>query len=244
MVAENIPFPLPIVDNRMMRKIKKPDVGAYQKIPFDKNKVLLEIPFYFGLAARNSIYTMCWHYHKNVLINGKVSVQPPGYLYRLKNIIGGFQKKFPHDPQLKKLIQNYSLDYIIFHWDLLRVYHHNPEVKKKLMPMIRSIKKYGKIILDNQETTVLQTQEYIPVKSVIRTYSLYHLKDHRVHCQLKSQYSGLVSVFFNHTPVARTELNDMAFNYSFKDQRLKKDGNLIEFRFDSPVLISEVSLAE
>jgi hypothetical protein len=124
------------------------------------------------------------------------------------------------------------------------VYQHNPKAKESIMPMIGSLKKYGKIILDNRETTVLKTQEYVPVKSLKRTYSSYHLKNNRVHCHLENKYSGKVLIFFNHTPVARKELNDLFLNYSFKDQRLKKEGNFIEFRFDSPVLIKDVFLDE
>ncbi len=240
MILENIPFPMPIVSNSLMRKISKLNPEVYQKLPFNDNKVILEIPFYFGMETRNSIYSLNWQYHQNVLINGKTSIKPQKYFNYLKKIIGRFQKKFPNKSALKELIQKYSLNYIIFHWDLLEVYHHDQRVREKIMPKIKSINQYGRIVFDNEKVTLLKTQEYIPVKSLKRTYSKYHLKNQVLRFRLKSGYLGEILVFLNNNLLKKQTLRGVSFKYSFKDQTLKREGNMIEFRFDSPVLIEEI----
>lgn len=102
-VSENIRFDRA---KNMMSKLKRPNPDIYKTIPFEKNKIILEIPFYFNV--HNSKYSLNWEFHKNSIINGISSVDPMGYMPELMSIIGRRQNSFPNEESLKKIIRTYA----------------------------------------------------------------------------------------------------------------------------------------
>jgi hypothetical protein len=242
LIIENIPFPLPVAQKTMMKPLPKPDFQVYGKLPFKKNLVLLEIPFYFKLITRNSIYLLNWRLHQNYLLNGKTSVNPAGYMKHLEKIIGKYQKRFPNERALKTLIEQYSLNYIIFHWNLLSRYQKNPDVKKELMPLIQSLRRYGEIEYDDDRVTVLKVQENFPIDRVIRHYSWFHLQRNRVVVRLKKPYSGKVEIFFNGSLLEKRDVTTDIFELDLREQKFHIRGNEIEFRFRERILLKDIEL--
>jgi hypothetical protein len=176
------------------------------------------------------------------LLNGKTSLEPRRYFSGLKSIIGRLQKKFPDETALKVLIQNYSVDYVIFHWELLSPFQHDPNAKEKTMQKINSIRKYGEVVYNENNATILRIQENIPVDAIIRTYSLYHLKNNRLEVTLKEPYLGKVSIFFNNQLLEKRYVESRCFDLIFKGNGLEISGNRIELRFDKPVMLYEAKL--
>lgn len=242
MILENIPLPLPITKRQLMKPLPHYNLEVYQKLPFKKNKIILEIPFYFRMVTRNSIFFLNWQFHQNYLLNGKTSLEPHRYFSGLKSIIGRLQKKFPDETALKLLIQNYSVDYIIFHWELLSRYQHDPKTKEKTMRKINSIRKYGEVVYNENNATILRIQENIPVDAIIRTYSLYHLKNNRLEVTLKEPYLGEVSIFFNNQLLGKRYVESRCFDLIFEANGLEISGNRIELKFDKPVMLYETKL--
>ena len=187
---------------RMMYAL--PQSLLYQHLPFKKNKIILELPFYdrrstrLKRATRATREYMCnWIQHQNYLLNGWTSFLPKQYFLALKKIVPHFDSSFPSERVLKKLIANYSLTHIIFHWDKLNAL--SPSMKKNL----NKIWMYGKIIYQDPCSTILEVQEYVPVKLLTRTFSYAHLRWHKIEIVLKSPYHKSIQVFLNDKLVSR-----------------------------------------
>jgi hypothetical protein len=242
-ILENIRIPFPITQRRLMREISDYNLDVYKKLPFRQNRIILEIPFYFKKVTQNSIYSLNWQFHQNCLLNGKTSIEPRRYLDDLENIIGRLQKIFPDEPALKALIEKYSVNYVIFHWGLLSRYQNNPKTKENIMQKIKSIYKYGNVIYNENNTTVLKVQETIPVQKIVRNYSLYHLKYNRIQVQLIEKYSGEVEIIFNDHLIEKRKLNADFIELDFTTKKLRVEGNEIELIFDKPVLLNDIKLS-
>jgi hypothetical protein len=242
MIVENIPLPLPITHSQLMKPLTNYNLKVYQYLPFRKNKIILELPFYFKLVTRNSIFLLNWQFHQNYLLNGKTSIKPHRYFKDLENTIGRSQRKFPNEPALKALIQKYSVNYIIFHWDLLSRYQHNPNAKEKVMQKIISIYKYGKVVYNDAKTTVLKIQEYIPIHTIVRTYSWYHLKKNSLEVILKNSFSGKVRIFLNNRFVEKRDVASKSVKIILNAKHLNVSQNRIELQFEKPVMLDEIKL--
>ena len=149
-------------------------------------------------------------------------------------------KNFPTEYKLKSLIQNYSVTHIIFHWDLLRNYQKDLQVTDNVLTKINQIKKYGRIIYSDEKQLLLKTQEYIPIKTIIRTYSLYHLRKKRLKIILYDKYSGTINVLLNNRRILKRELNSNSFYLDIKRQALNISGNRIEVIFEQPILLRSI----
>ena len=244
MLLENIPFPLPIQKSRIMKPLSNYNLRVYKELPFKQNRIVLEIPFNFKLIARNSIYLLNWKFHQNYLLNGKTSIKSPRYIINLKALIGVNQKKFPTDFILKTLIEKYSVNYVIFHWDLLSRYQNNPHVRSEMLKKIKLTKNYSQIEYDSKEATILKIQENFPLKSIKRCYSLAHLKKNRLKTSLKASYSGEVEIYFNDYMIECRALNTDVFIVDFFNQKLDISGNKIELKFEKPVFLKDIQFID
>jgi len=236
-VSENIRFDRA---KNMMSKLKRPNPDIYKTIPFEKNKIILEIPFYFN--SHNSTYSLNWEFHKNSIINGISSVDPMGYMPELLSIVGMHQNKFPSEEKLKKVISKYSVTHIIFRWNLIEIFQNQP--KKKIWERVNGIHKYGKIIHEDERFTVLKTQEYIPIKKIIRTYAQYHLRKNQVQIKLEQKYSGRITVYLNNRLVRQEKIDSEILNIDLREWPLNVSGNRVEVLFQRPILLKSIELTD
>jgi hypothetical protein len=243
-LLENIPLPLPIQQSRMMRPLSGFNQNVYHQLPFRQNRIILEIPFYFRLGARNSKYLLNWKFHQNYLLNGKTSIKSPDYIVKLKSIIGGMQKKFPDRFMLKALIERYSVDHVVFHWELLSRYHKNPNVRTKILKRIESIPDFCRVVYDSETATIIRIGENMGIRSIKRCYSLAHLKRCRLKTILAEPYSGEVAIYLNNRLIEKRAVNDTVFVVNLSGQKLEIPGNKIEFMLSEPVVLSDIQLIE
>jgi hypothetical protein len=235
MIGENIRFDR---QKNMMSELKRPDSYIYKVLPYKKNKIILEIPFYFN--PHNSTYALNWESHKNSLINGISSVDPMGYKPELLSIIGRHQNEFPNEEKLKRIISKYSVTHIIFHWDRIEEFQDQP--RKKMQERVNQIINYGKIIYSDEKHTVMKTQEYIPIKRIIRTYSQYHLRKKQVKVVLSEKYSGNITIFLNNRLVRRQKIDSEFVSIDLREWPLSISGNRIEIVFKQPVMLNSIEL--
>jgi len=237
MITENIRFEK---QKNMMTEFQKPSGDVYKLLPFNKDKIILEIPFYFGIRNfHNSAYALSWDTHRNFLLNGVTPNEPRGYIPELLNILGRYQNNFPNEEKLKDLINKYSVTHVIFHWESIR-----DEIRDIMQKRVNQIKKFGKIVYRDEKNTILRTQEYIPIENIIRTYSLYHLRKKRIKIVLYKTYAGRILIYLNNRLVRRQKLNSDTIYINLKYWPMNVSGNRIEVKFRRPVWLKTIELIE
>jgi len=218
---------------------------AYKHLPFNANKVVLEIPFYFRKRLKNTYYMINQRYHGNPILNGKITILPRRYYRELMGAIGKYQEEFPTAKGLKKLRYDYAVSYIVIHWDLLKEYqriHRTPVPKKEILNRIKDLGQYAEITFDNPEYTILKLRDNRPLTEITFTYSYYHLKNHAIKIVPADTYKGSAKVLLNGKPAKVIHFQDSVGELSLKDTPLRKNGNKVTFRFDYAVVIASIDI--
>jgi len=240
--AENINLPIILSPGSIMRSISHKDAEVYSRLPFRSNLVVLEIPYYLRLPAGNAQYLLNWRFHQNYLLNGKARVRPLDYWLKLSRIIGQFQKDFPTDSQLQRLLQGYSVQRVIIHWDLLRTYQRRNFNRQRTWAKIQRLQDYGRVVAADDRTVVIEVQEFVPVTAVIRTYSDFHLRRHRLYLKLKDPPELPVIVRLNGKEAPPPSVSGNQLLVDLRRQELKATGNRVEIRFTGPQTVRAVEL--
>lgn len=246
LALENIRSPLLYLNTEdgVMKSLPQ-TAEVYRSLPFRSGKVVLEIPFYLRRRLKNSQYPLNWQFHQNPLLNGEVSIEPKGYYQKLTAAIGKFQEEFPSEEGLKRLLHDYSVSYIVIHWDMLADYQRfrrSPVPREIVRGRIANLKQYLEIIDDAPGHIVLRLQENFPLKEIIRTYSYYHLKSCKVKITLKEVYRGVVRIFQDGQPFKTVEINGTSVELDFKDAPLSDTYNTVRFQFDREINLSTIDL--
>ena len=256
LVFENLNNPIKpyttLIESQELKSVDN-DKFIYSKLPSKKNKIMLEIPYYLGRFIgrkskdQNSSYMLKRRFHQNFILNGSVSVRRYKYNKKISDIIGFNQKKFSDKKSLKKLIQNYSVNYIIIRWARLQKYFKKKQelLKEIVLTKIKKSKKYAKIIFDDKTSTILEIQEYFPVSKIVRTFSLSHLRNHFIKVVLKKNYKGNISVSLNSKMIKTiTSNNKKIYNLLFHKEKLLTSGNKIELLFENKVEIHTIGISK
>jgi hypothetical protein len=237
MVLENVRSPMLYLNNKNGVVKPLPHVSeVYRHLPFKGNKVVLEIPFYFRRRLKNTYYMLNWRFHRNSLLNGKVTLFPKKYYQLLSAAIGKFQQAFPTEEGLKKLLHDYSVSYIVIHWDLWEEYqqiHRTPVPREEILERIKNLDRYLEIIDETPDHMVLKLREKFPLKEIIRTYSYYHLKNHKIKIALTGSYDGTVRVFLNDKLLKTLAIRDSVIELDLRDAVLLESRNNVRFQFES-----------
>lgn len=241
-LAENIYLPIVFAPGRIMKPIPYKDTAVYQHVPFRSNLVVLEVPHYFRFPVGNAQYLLNWRFHRNYLLNGKAWVRPLDYWLKLSRIIGKSQREFPTDSQLRRLLQEYSVERVIIHWDLLRAYQRTSFNRQRTWAKIQRLHNYGRIVVADAKTVVIEVQEFVPVTAVIRTCSDFHLRRHPLYLRLKSPPSSPVIVRLNGREVPPPLVSGNQLLVDLRSQELKATGNRVEIRFARPQTVRMVKL--
>jgi len=217
----------------------------YQLIPQDGNQILLEIPFYFNnYIWKNIDYIFNQNQHHNPIINGKSTWKPGAYLVDLKHILTPKQLNFPTEQKIRFLIQNYSVTHIIFHWDLIKTTIMNETGLRVIRNRVQKIKKFGKIIYENKNFTILKTLEYFPIKKINRNFSLYHLRKHILKVDLASIYKGEIRIFLNGRLTQKKEVSSKNIFIDLRQNHLEKGGNRVSIIFEKPVHLKKITFED
>jgi hypothetical protein len=241
-LAENIYLPIIFAPGRIMKPIPYKDTAVYHHLPFRSNLVVLEVPYYFRFPVGNAQYLLNWRLHRNYLLNGKAWVRPLDYWLKLSRIIGKIQREFPTDSQLRRLLQEYSVQRVIIHWDLLRAYQRKNFNRQRTWAKIQRLQNYGRVVVADAKTVVIEVQEFIPVTAVIRTYSDFHLRRHRVYVRLKSPPASPVIVRLNGKEAPPPLVSGNQLLVDLRSQELNATGNRVEIRFARPQTVRMVKL--
>ena len=241
-VAENVYLPYAFYPSRVMKAVPRLEAGIYERLPFRSNLVVLEIPHYFENSARNARYLLNWRLHQNYLINGKARLRPREYWGRLARLIGGFQKGFPTDAQLERLLHDYSVGRVIIHWDLLQEYQGKKFDRTRTLAKIQGLKRYGRVEAADEKSVVIAVGERVPVAAVIRTYSDFHLRRHPLCVALTGPVPLPVSVRLNGNDAPSPRVSGSRLIIDLRRQKLEKTGNRVEIRLASPQKVEAVEL--
>jgi len=234
MVAENSRFDK---QKKMMEDLPFHDPKIYEILPKSETQVLLEIPYY--LDSQNSRYVLNWELHRNSLLNGSTSIGPQDYFPELLGIIRKRHNNFPIEPKLKQLINKYSVNHIIFHWDRLESYP-----REDIRQRVNQIQDFGKIIYSDSQHTILKTQEYIPIKNIMRTYASHHLKKKHIKIIFYETYTGEIRIYLNEQLIRTQNINSNTVLFSLKDKPLSVHGNQIKIVLQQPVHLKSFELID
>lgn len=237
--AENLYLPVP--GAAVMRPIPYRDSGAYAAIPFQADQVVLEIPYHFVHPVRNSAYLLNWRFHRNFLLNGKGRARPVRYWRELSAVIGRRQDGFLTDARLQRLLHDYSVSWVVIHWDLLRLQLRRSFDRGRILADIGRLRRFGRLAASSGAYAVVEVGEFAPVSGIVRTFSDFHLRRRVLAVELDSPPAGALARLNG----AASPLPAVSGRRLFLDLRacaLREEGNRVEIRFGRPVLVRRVWL--
>jgi len=241
----NIPEPLPIYRNHLTQPLwPEGRPAVYRKIPPNDDRIILEIPYFFTTDRLqfHSYYMLNWELHRNFLLNGRTANPPQAYYRELEKILGTYQWDFPSEEILRRLIQEYSVDYILVHLDMLTLNRVGENTLKKMLPAIEGISKYGCVIHRDPISILIRTREFIPISRLERRYADFHLRRRIVTVQLAEAYSGTIQYTVNGRPFPEYRPEREKITIDLRREKLERGGNTLTLIFDRPVLIDDCSL--
>ncbi len=151
----------------------------YSLIAREKGKVILELPaFCPPRDYLNTLYTVNTFLHFNFYVNGTGSfrLNPPQLCKRLA------KQDFPQPQDLVWLLQEFSVDYLIFNWKMM------PHLsRQKLLSKMDRLRKFASLLEDNPHYTILKLKENLPINRLERTLSLYQLKKYNLELKIEPE---------------------------------------------------------
>jgi len=223
-----------------LKEIRGFESKKYRFIRKNADKVILELPVFkpgFG-QVRNSRYTINTKFHYNYYVNGRTAYRFFGSNSILFDKIMS-NSCFPNEDDLVYLLENFSLNYVIFNQH--RRFSFSPEqVRKRAagLPDLCRIKDEG------DQYIVLEIFDARLRKSFIRKYSPYHLKNRKLKLSLKNNYSGHLSV----SVMGGNACNSIIVNDSaeilidFPEVSPSISGEKILIDFDKEVKVKRINL--
>ncbi|UCH96515.1 MAG: hypothetical protein JSV88_06605 [Candidatus Aminicenantes bacterium] len=246
LAVENIYNPLRSLGyHPSLMKPLPPKAEVYRHLPFNANKVVLEIPYYFRRPLKNALYMLNWRFHQNYLLNGKVTIVPRTYYRKLSRIIGKFHLEFPTQKALKQLIRDYSVSYIIIHWDLLAAYqgyYRSTIPRQEILKRIRQLNRYAVVLYEDSTHILVKLRENFPLSTVVRTYSYFHLKHYSLEIKLAEKYEGSLRVLLNDKLVQCIRCSGSNIALDLGQEELLESGNKLELQFDQDVNLIDIEI--
>ncbi len=237
--AENLYLPSP--GAAVMRPIPHRDAGAYAAIPFQADQVVLEIPYHFIHPVRNSAYLLNWRYHRNFLLNGKGRARPVRYWRELSAVIGRRQDSFLTDARLRRLLHDYSVNWVVIHWDALRRQLRKSFDRGRILADIGRLSRFGRLAASTGAYAVVEVGEFAPVSEIVRTFSDFHLRRRVVAVELDSP-PAVALARLNGAASPPPVLSGRRLFLDLRSCRLLEEGNRVEIRFGRPVGVRRVWL--
>lgn len=237
--AENLYLPVP--GTAVMRPIPYRDTGAYAAIPFQADQVVLEIPYHFVHPVRNSTYLLNWRFHRNFLLNGKGRARPVRYWSGLSAVIGRRQDGFLTDDRLERLLHDYSVNWVVIHWDLLRLQLRKSFDRGRILADIGRLKRFGRLAASQGACAVVEVGEFAPVSEIVRTFSDFHLRRRVLAVELESLPDEALARL-NGAALPAPAVSGRRLFLDLRGRALRPEGNRIEIRFERPIGVRRVWL--
>ena len=214
----------------------------YRSIKKSDDKVILELPVFkpgFG-QVRNSRYTVNTRFHHNYYVNGRTAFRSFGSNSILFDRIVK-DRSFPNKEDLKYLLENFSVDYVIFNQHR-RFPFSSGQIRERAaeLPDLCSIKDEG------EQYIILELFDTSPQRSFIRKYSPFHLKNRKLKFSLEKSYTGRLSVSIKEKDSDNTIIvSDSAVIFiDFPDISPSISGEKVLIRFDEEVKVMKIDLVE
>lgn len=217
--------------------------AVYAALPQNGSAVVLDWPCFFRRQhkemTRRQMFS--WGFHHNSLINGKTAFLPD-FVETFKVKVGSVTKSFPTEDKLRRLIENNSVDYVVFHFDE-RMRKNEIESQQKILQRVASIKEFGEIVYSAPQHVVMRLRERSPVTRAIRTYSLNHLRHQRIRVFFETPCPGAIRVLLNGRNVPGEKWNGQnEVVLDFRREKLKVPGNRVEIRFPASARLARINL--
>jgi hypothetical protein len=215
----------------------------YSKIEKKSDKIILELPIFDHRTHHflNSRYTINTLFHHNYYVNGRTAYRAHNTNTEvLDNTL--LNKNFPDENSFLWLLQNYSVDYVIFNW--------RPKLIKKkedYITRIKDLKYHCRIVDRSPEFLVLRLLEYYPVKEIQRRYSHFHLKNRKLYLEFKKPYSGKILMVIAQKK-KKQEYDQITGQtrvvLDFPEITPNINGTYIRVLFERPVELKEIALVK
>lgn len=218
--------------------------APYEVIEKNRDRILIEFPFWgTGRIVHHALYSINTRYHYNYLVNGRVA-------FRTDALYNVFHKTetiyVPPIKMLQRLLEKYSVDYMIFHWDLIRENKLKTEGQiEQLRAQIITAAKFVRILADEKQYLVLRLKENFPLRVIHRCYSKFHLSRRDLVLELAEPYEKEILAFLTQKPEIKAKVsksNPRQIRLSFPNNHFDIKENPIEIHFSDPVKINDIRL--
>jgi len=213
----------------------------YAAIPRERDKVILELPFFGGTeiwspaSFYQSIYAYSTRFHWNFVVNGRDSFAPLGHkeLARHALIPDVFSER-----NIEWLKRRHSVEYLIINWNYLT--EGEKLLAQSRLPVLDAA---GDRVLEIPAATVFRLREKAEVTKLQRTYSAYHLRHRQlcIHFRAPSTLQvrvGVGSAFWREFQLR----GEKTLRFRVDPGRIGPDCELLTISFSRPVLVDGISL--
>lgn len=220
------------------------DPAPYEAIEKDRDRVLIEFPFWgTGKSTQHALYSIHTQYHYDYLVNGRVA-------FRTDAIYEVFQKStttlVPPIKMLPFLLEKYSVDYMIFHWDLMRENRLKTDDQiAQMRSQILAAGRFVHILADEKRFLVLRLKENFPLRVIRRCYSGFHLSRRDLVVELAEPYERGIQAFLTRRPELKAAVSRPSprqVRLSFPGGDFAMQGNPIEIHFSDFIRINDIRL--
>ncbi|MEN8153428.1 MAG: hypothetical protein ABFR75_05345 [Acidobacteriota bacterium] len=216
------------------------ETEKYNKIEKKSNKIILEIPIYKPgyMQIKDSLYTVNTFLHYNYYVNGRVAYRTFDDSIEIFDKVFK-NKSFPDRENVKYLMEEYSVNYIIFNLEKRLPYNREDIIKRSL-----ELKDLCRIIKNNSKTIILKMQENYPLKVIKRRFSYFHLKYRKIYIKLSSPYTGPITLAFPSKKKTKTinVKNSSEITIDFPKINPDMKGNKVRISFEKNVRIKQIDL--
>ncbi len=222
------------------KKEIKFEIKKYRKIEKRKDKIILEIPIFIPgyMQLKNSDYTINTFAHYNYYVNGRTAYN---VFYENNEIFKRvfLNKYFPDEENIKYLIENFSVNYIIFNLNRRLRYSRQDIIRR-----VNKLKNYCKLVDSGENFLIVKLSENFPEKLFKRRFSLFHIEKRKMKIRLRKLYSGNVKISFpkkQKTKVIRID-NKSEFYINFPEINPNLNGNNVLLQFEKKVNLLNIDL--
>jgi len=224
------------------KKEIKFEIKKYRKIEKRKDKIILEVPIFIPgyMQLKNGDYTINTFAHYNYYVNGRTAYN---VFYENNEIFKRvfLNKYFPDEENIKYLIENFSVNYIIFNLNRRLRYS-----KKDIIRRVNELKNYCKLVDSGKFFLIVKLSENFPKKLFKRRFSLFHIEKRKIKIRLRNLYSGNVKISFPKKQKAKMIRidNKSEFYINFPEINPNLNGNNVLLEFNRKVNLLSFDLVE
>ncbi|MEN8153698.1 MAG: hypothetical protein ABFR75_06710 [Acidobacteriota bacterium] len=216
------------------------ETAKYNNLEKKSDKIILEIPIFVPgyMQIKNSLYTMNTFSHFNYYINGRTAYR--AFDDNREIFKRAFRNKlFPDKENIKYLIEQFSVDYIIFNLNRRLRY-----TKENILERVNKLQNYCSLVDSKKDFIVIKLLENFPEKIFKRRFSLFHVLNRRIRIELQSNYSGKVKISFprkQKTDIIEID-NKSAFYINFPKIKPDLKGNEVILEFEKEIILKNFDL--